>query len=203
VKNLKDHWVAYNKHVSLFNQIYNQESLNRQIGADDDMVLEIANQRYKNWSGAEFKRFHWWKVVKYQPKWRAMSDAPSTINAFVSSSEAATEEDVTRLIDWDRAKTVVWKEKGKEDSSNQSGSSSAMGDIMSSLKKLATLFIRTQMWKQYNKLCEVNTATMNVEELVSYWEALKVIKKDLNFVSQNVGDIMSTLKKLATSFIRA
>jgi hypothetical protein len=132
-----------------------------------------------------------------------MSDAPSTINAFVSSSEAATEEDVTRLIDWDRAKTVVWKEKGKEDSSNQSGSSSAMGDIMSSLKKLATLFIRTQMWKQYNKLCEVNTATMNVEELVSYWEALKVIKKDLNFVSQNVGDIMSTLKKLATSFIRA
>jgi hypothetical protein len=97
----------------LFNQIYNQESLNRQSGADDDMILEIANQRYKNWSGAEFKRFHWWKAVNYQPKWRAMSDAPSTINAFVSSSEAATEEEVTHLIDWDRAKTVARKEKGK------------------------------------------------------------------------------------------
>jgi hypothetical protein len=24
VKNLKDHWCTYNKHVSLFNQIYNQ-----------------------------------------------------------------------------------------------------------------------------------------------------------------------------------
>jgi hypothetical protein len=43
-KNLKNHWVAYNKKVSLFNQIYIQESLNRQSGADDGMVLEIAKQ---------------------------------------------------------------------------------------------------------------------------------------------------------------
>jgi hypothetical protein len=57
-KNLKDHWVAYNKQVSLFNQIYNQESSNRQSEADDDMVLEIAKQRYKNQTGAEFKCFH-------------------------------------------------------------------------------------------------------------------------------------------------
>jgi hypothetical protein len=155
------------------------------------MVLEIANQRYKNWSGAEFKRFHWWKVVKYQPKWRAMSDAPSTINAFVSSSEATTEEEVTHPIDWDRAKTVARKEKGKEDSNSQNRSSSAMGGIMSTLKKLVTSFIRAQMWKQYNKLCEVNTAAMNVEELVSYREALKLIKKDLNFVFQNVADVQN------------
>jgi hypothetical protein len=59
VKNLKDHWVAYNKQVSLFNQIYNQQSSNRQSRADDGMVLEIAKQRYKNWIGAEFKSFHW------------------------------------------------------------------------------------------------------------------------------------------------
>jgi hypothetical protein len=43
-KNLKDHWVAYNKQISLFNQIYNQKSSNRQSGADNDMVLEIAKQ---------------------------------------------------------------------------------------------------------------------------------------------------------------
>jgi hypothetical protein len=41
MKNLKDHWVDYNKQVSLFNQIYNQESSNMQSGANDDMVLEI------------------------------------------------------------------------------------------------------------------------------------------------------------------
>jgi hypothetical protein len=58
VKNLKDHWVAYNKQLSLFNQIYNQESSNRQSGADDGMVLEIAKQRYKNRIDVEFKRFH-------------------------------------------------------------------------------------------------------------------------------------------------
>jgi hypothetical protein len=43
-KNLKDHWVAYNKQVSLFNHIYNQKSLNMQSGVDDDMVPEIAKQ---------------------------------------------------------------------------------------------------------------------------------------------------------------
>jgi ribosomal protein L32E len=59
------------------------------------MILNIAKQRYKNQTGAEFKRFHWWKAVRYQPKWRARSDAPSIIDAFVSSSEAATEEEVT------------------------------------------------------------------------------------------------------------
>jgi hypothetical protein len=58
VKNLKHHWVAYNKHVSLFNQIYNYESSNMQSRADDGMVLEIAKQGYKNRTGAEFKRFH-------------------------------------------------------------------------------------------------------------------------------------------------
>jgi hypothetical protein len=43
-KNLKGHWVAYNKQISLFNRIYNQESSNRQSGADDGMILEIAKR---------------------------------------------------------------------------------------------------------------------------------------------------------------
>jgi hypothetical protein len=36
---------------------------------------------------------------------------------------------------------------------------------MSTLKKLGTLFTRAQMWKQYNKLREANTADMDAEEL--------------------------------------
>jgi hypothetical protein len=76
------------------------------------MNLESAKQRYKNQIGAEFKRSHWWEGVRYQPKWRARSDAPSTMDAFVSSSEAGTEEEVTRPIGRDRAKTAVWKGKG-------------------------------------------------------------------------------------------
>jgi hypothetical protein len=92
VKNLKDHWVAYNKQISLFNQIYNQKSSHRQSGVNDVIILEIVKERYKNWTGAEFKCFHWWEAVRHQPKWRARSDAPSTMDAFVSSSEAATEK---------------------------------------------------------------------------------------------------------------
>jgi hypothetical protein len=153
------------------------------------MVLEIAKQRYKNRSGAEFKRFHWWKSVRYQPKRRTRSDAPSTMNAFVSSSEVGTEEKVTHPIGQDRYKTVARKGKGKEDSNSQSGSSSAMDGIMSTLKKLVISFSRAQMWKQYNKLHATNTTDMDAKELASHQEALRLIKKDLNFATQNAAKV--------------
>jgi hypothetical protein len=82
------------------------------------MILETANERYKDRTGAEFKYFHWWEAVRHQPKWRARSDAPSTMDAFISLSEAATEEEVTHPIGRDRAKTAIWKGKGKENSSS-------------------------------------------------------------------------------------
>jgi hypothetical protein len=67
------------------------------------------------------------------------------MDAFVSLSEVATEEEVTHHIGRDRAKTVAQTRKGEEDSSSQSGSSSAMGDIISTLKKLDTSFTRAQI----------------------------------------------------------
>jgi hypothetical protein len=64
------------------------------------------------------------------------------MDAFVSLSEAETEEEVTRPIGRYRAKTVTRKEKVKEDSSSQSGSSSIMSGIMSTLNKSDISFIR-------------------------------------------------------------
>jgi hypothetical protein len=69
------------------------------------------------------------------------------MDAFISSSEAGTEEEVTHHIGRDRAKMVAQKGKGKEDSNSQSRHSSAMGGIMFTLKKLGTSFTRAQMWK--------------------------------------------------------
>jgi ribosomal protein L32E len=82
-----------------------------QSGADDVMILETVKERYKNRTSTEFKRFHWWVAVRHQSKWRTRSDASFTMDAFVSSSEAATEEEVTRSIGHDRAKTVMQKGK--------------------------------------------------------------------------------------------
>jgi hypothetical protein len=75
------------------------------------VVLETTNEGYKNRTDAKFKRFHLWKAVRHHPKWRARSNDPSTMNAFISSSEAAIEEEVARPIDWDRAKMVARKRK--------------------------------------------------------------------------------------------
>jgi hypothetical protein len=80
--------------------------------------------------------------VRHQPKWRAKSAATSTTDPFVSSSEAAIEEEVTHPIGRDRAKAAARKEKGTEGSSSQSESSSKMGSIMSNLKKLSTSFTK-------------------------------------------------------------
>jgi hypothetical protein len=46
------------------------------------------------------------------------SDATSTMDAFVSSSEVVTEEEMTHPIDQDRVKTAARKGKEKEDSSS-------------------------------------------------------------------------------------
>jgi hypothetical protein len=65
--------------------------------------------------------------MRHQPKWRVRSASSSIIGQFLSSSDPATEEEVTHPIDWDRAKADARKGKGKECSSSQSESSSAMG----------------------------------------------------------------------------
>jgi hypothetical protein len=64
-----------------------------------------------------------------------------------------------------------------------------MGGIMSTLKKLGTSFTKVQMWKQYNKLHTMNIADMDAEELVNHREALRLIKKDLNFANQNTPEV--------------
>jgi hypothetical protein len=66
LKNLKDHWYTYNKEVSLFNQIYNQEASCRQSDVNDAIVLETIKLRYKNRTGgSEFKCLHWWEAVRH------------------------------------------------------------------------------------------------------------------------------------------
>jgi hypothetical protein len=43
--------------------------------------------------------------------------------------------------------------------------------------------------KQYNKLRETNTVKMKVKKLTSYREALRLIKNDLNFPTQNMVEV--------------
>jgi hypothetical protein len=153
------------------------------------MVLETAKQRYKNRTGFEFKCLHWWKAMRHQPKWRERSASLSTTDPFVSSSEVATEEEMTHPIGRNRAKSAARKEKGKKDSSSQSESSSIIGGIMSTLKKLSTTFTKAHMWKQYNKLHDRSTTNMNTEELTSHPEAIRFIEIDLYFTIQNAADV--------------
>jgi hypothetical protein len=72
----------------------------------------------------------------------------------MESSEALTQVEskicwfdrrVTHPIGRDRAKVVAREGKEKEVSSSQSESSSAIGDMMSTLKKLSTSFTKTQL----------------------------------------------------------
>jgi hypothetical protein len=64
-----------------------------------------------------------------------------------------------------------------------------MGDIMSTLKKLSTSFIKAQMWKQYNKLRDRSTENMDAEELASHRETLRLIETDLHFATRNAAEV--------------
>jgi hypothetical protein len=78
------------------------------------MVLETTKEQCKNRTrGSEFKRFHWWEVVRHQPKWRAKSVGSSTPDPRISSSDPVTEEEMTRPIGRDRVKAATQKGKGK------------------------------------------------------------------------------------------
>jgi hypothetical protein len=60
-----------------------------------------------------------------------------------------TEEEVSHPMGRDRANVAVRNEngKGKEDSSCQSESSSTVGGMMSTLKRVSTSFAKAQLWK--------------------------------------------------------
>jgi len=72
-KQLKDHWNLYNREVTMFNGYYIQEEMLRQSGADDTMVMDAAMSRYENDERVKtpFRRHHWWRAVRHEPKWAA------------------------------------------------------------------------------------------------------------------------------------
>jgi hypothetical protein len=150
------------------------------------MVLETTKEWYKNRTGdSEFKRFHWWEAVRYQLKWRAKSASFSITDPWVSSSDCMSDEEVTRPMCRDRAKAATRKGKGMEGSCSQSEFFSAVGGMMSTLKKLITSFAKVRLWKQWNKLKDHSTANMDEEDLQTHREALKLIQKELQFAQTN------------------
>jgi hypothetical protein len=86
--------------------------------------------------------------MRHQPKWRAKSAGSSITNSWISSSDRGIEDEVTRPLDRDRAKTTTRKRKEKEGSSKQSEPSSTIGGMIFTLKRLITSFDKTQVWKQ-------------------------------------------------------
>jgi hypothetical protein len=119
----------------------------------------------------------------HQPKWRARPTNSSTTDLFLFSTDPATEEEVTHPIDQNKTKAAARKGKGKEYSSSQRESSIALGDIMSIIKKLSTSFTKAQMWKQYNKLRDYFTTSMDDETLESHRKTLRLIERDLQFAT--------------------
>jgi hypothetical protein len=78
--------------------------------------------------------------MRHQLKWRAKSVSSSTTDPWISQGE-----EVTHHISQDRAKVAARKVKMKENSMSQSESYSAVGGMMSTVKKLNTSFAKAQL----------------------------------------------------------
>jgi hypothetical protein len=191
-KQLKDHWSTCNAKVSLFNAVYNQEEANRQSGADDLMVMEAAKARYKQRVGQDFKHFHWWQSVRFEPKWSLKHSGGPSIDVSkrsrlgasgeYSSGERASEEEVARPMGRDRAKAAARRGKGKAKagSSSQSTTESAeMGGMMQNLCKITREYTQAKLWKQWNQLVSRPLEGMSEEEKKIHARARKRLEKQL------------------------
>eukprot|EP00267_Zea_mays_P051416 XP_020404362.1 uncharacterized protein LOC103648433 [Zea mays] len=162
-KQLKDHWVTYNREVTKFNGFYLQEERLRQSGADDAMVMDAVMAMFKGKMGHPFKRHHWWQVVRHEPKWSAKhglgSESDSTANKrtrlgvsgeYSSGGTEDTEEEVPRPVGRDRAKATARKTKtkgkGKEATSSESTSEAFK------MKNLWGGLVKAKLLKQWNIL---------------------------------------------------
>jgi hypothetical protein len=141
-----------NRDVALFNGYYIQEERVRQSGADDAMVMEGAMVRYENDPKVTtaFKRHHWWRAVRHEPKWAAKHgpDSGSDVSSkrtrlgvsgeYSSGGTEDTEQDnETRPIGRDRAKAAKRKEKAKgKEKGKEFSSSSAVGSKAFAMKNM-------------------------------------------------------------------
>nr|XP_051197180.1 glutathione S-transferase T3-like [Lolium perenne] len=161
-KQLKDHWNAYNKEVSLFNAFHIQESALLQSGADDDMVMKAAMERYANDKRVTqlLRRHHWWQAVRNEAKWKGQhgpgSGTDSTskrsrlgLSGEYSSSDATGDTEEERPTGRDRAKAAARKgrRKGKETSS-----SSEVGSKSFTMRNMMKNLVKAKLFKQWNKM---------------------------------------------------
>lgn len=197
-KNLKDHWSVYNARVSLFNAVYNQEVLDRQSGADDLMVMKAAKARYAQKTGQKFRHYHWWQVVRHQPKWSMKhGDGPSGdvsnrtrlgASSGYSSDDRSTEEEVTRPMGRDRAKAAARKGKGKTKASTSSQSgieSTEVGGMLKNLCKITKEYTQVKLWKQWNRLIARPTDNLTASQKKIHERAIKQLKKTLNIADED------------------
>jgi hypothetical protein len=150
----------------LFNGYYIQEERVHQSGADDAMVMEGAMARYENDPKVTtaFKRHHWWRAVRHEPKWAAKyglgsgSDVSSKRTRLGVSGEYSsggtedTEQDnETRPIGRDRAKAAKRKQKAKgKEKGNESSSSSAVGSKAFAMKNMWGGLVKAKLFQQWN-----------------------------------------------------
>jgi hypothetical protein len=185
----------YNREVTLFNGYYIQEERVRQSGADDAMVMEGAMARYENDPKVTtaFKRHHWWRAVRHEPKWAAKhclgsgSDVSSKRTCLGVSGEYSsggtedTEEDnETRPIGRDRAKAAKRKEKAKgKEKGKESSSSSAVASKAFAMKNMWGGLVKTKLFKQWNIMKSRSTADMDEAEKHTHFRAVKMVEKEL------------------------
>jgi hypothetical protein len=173
--------------VSLFNAFHIQESALLQSGADDDMVMKAAMERYANDKRVTqpFRRHHWWEAVRNEAKWKGQhgpgSGTDSTskrsrlgVSGEYSSGDATTEEE--RPPGRDRAKAAVRsaRRKGKATSS-----SSEVGSKSFAMRNMMKGLVKAKLFKQWNKMKDRSTDDMNEAEKRKHAKAIKMCEKEL------------------------
>ncbi|KAK1686259.1 hypothetical protein QYE76_047107 [Lolium multiflorum] len=154
-KQLKDHWNAYNKEVSLFNAYHIQEE------ARSTAPLVVRNEA--KWKG------------QHGPGSGTDSTSKRSRQELVSTALATTTEE-ERPTGRDRAKAAARKDrrKGKE-----SSSSSEVGSKSFAMKNMWNGLVKAKLLKQWNKMKDRSTADMNEAEKRKHAKAIQMVENEL------------------------
>jgi len=185
----------------MFNGYYIQEEMLRQSGADDTMVMDAAMSRYENDERVKtpFRRHHWWRAVRHEPKWAAKhgpgsgSDVGATKRTrlgvsgeYSSGGTEDTEEETPRPIGRDRAKATARKEKAK--GKGKASSSSEVSTKAFEMNNMMGSFLKAKLFKQWNIMKSRSTADMDEAEKRTHSKAVKMVEKELGLYDDDEED---------------
>jgi hypothetical protein len=186
---LKIHWSRLSRTINEFNGCWNSVMKMNKSGYSDDQIMEESQQMYQN---KYSKRFHWWQILRNEPKRCTHADQSEKEKNKSIDVDATDGKDVPRPMGREAAKA---ERKGKRKADQILDGISKLGDSVTKIidltqeckkdrekmteshLKIAKDQKEAKWLETYNLLLAKDTSNMSVEEKARFENILQKVEK--------------------------